>query len=367
MKIPFNDLTRIHAPLMRDFESSFRSHVQSSDFIGGNSVSDFESLFADYIGVKYCVALNSGTSSLLLGSLAAKHIHHARKIFVQSNSFQASAEAVDLAGLELDFFDVDMKTRNPTKQTLRSLDESGVHYMPVHMNGNPVEMPESFDPLRVIEDASQAVGSRYSKGMTNRQVGGLGLFAAFSFYPGKNLGALGDAGCVTTNNLDIYKFVMAARDHGKIDGLHRQLGGTFRMDSVQAAILKIKLTHIDEWNASRIRIAELYDKRLEDLSDRISLIAKPKNCLGNGHIYSICLDQRYDRDVVRERLTAEGVATSIHYAECIPATNVFGSKYSAEKFDNAKQLSQSMISLPIFPGMTEAEICHVTDAVRKAL
>lgn len=361
IQVPFNDLWRIHEQSSRDFTRIFEDALRESAFIGGNSVASFEKSISNYAGCKYAVACSSGTSALTVGLLAMKYFGFIEKrVFVQGNSFQASAEAVVIAGMDVCLFDVNPALKNPDMKIWSDLlaakkEKDGI--MVVHMNGCPVDLDlEQHDFL--IEDASQALGSSYKD---KRKIGGLGKFAALSFYPGKNLGGFGDGGCILTNDSEFSKVARSIVDHGKLNGRHRLHGGTFRLDSIQAAILELKLQNLDKHNEMRKIIADYYN---ENLKGDIVLPVVPKGTSSNWHIYPIRVLDSSRRDEIRAKLLDEfGIQTGIHYEESISQTGVFGTHQTP----NCDELANSMISLPIFPLMLKREAAYVAESLNKCL
>lgn len=351
----------MHEKHKEDFLLIFEDALDRSGFIGGESVRFLEHSLSEYLQVKHVIACSSGTSALIVGLIAMRELGYiSSQIFVQGNSFQASAEAAMLAGFKVKLFDVDLGLKNPDKSIWENIiqkksEKDGV--MLVHMNGCPVDI-ETKDEEFIIEDASQAIGAAYKD---NRRVGSLGKFAALSFYPGKNLGAFGDGGAIVSNDDQVAALARAIIDHGKIKGKHRICGGTFRLDSIQASILTKKLAYLDECNTMRHEIAKLYKEHIRLKS---ILPETPDSVIPNWHIFPLQVPDEIDRNDIQHKLLNQfGVQTSIHYEESISQTGVFG----FQNTPNCDMLANKLISLPIFPYMTEAEVSYVAESVNKCL
>lgn len=356
MNVPFNDLSRIHKEMQGDLLGIYSNVLETSAFIGGEAINRFEEKLSDFWQLKHSITLSSGTAALIAGFVALREIRNVKKVWIPGNTFQASAEAAILAGLDISIYDVDEDLRNPTKTQVSNLvrearRESGAVVMLVHMNGVPVETDLNDEEWQfVVEDSSQAIGASPS---VSSQLGSKSIWTAVSFYPGKNLGALGDGGALLTNDSSVSSFVRAFADHGKVDGMHRQIGGTFRLDALQASILSLKLDRVKRWNEERRLITESYNKNLSDAFGKILI---PCGVSPNGHIFSILLNAKVNRDKFRSKLGELGVSTGIHYAESLSMTGVFGSNHFTPTCDD---MARRLVSLPIFPGMTEGEIEYV--------
>jgi dTDP-4-amino-4,6-dideoxygalactose transaminase len=371
--IPFLDLSTPHQELENELVSCFRHALDTTEFIGGSAVESFEQTFAEYCGTRYCIGVGSGTDALRLAILASC-IPEGSVIITVPNTFIATTEAITQAGCWPEFIDVDEQTSNMDVAKLR-------HYLteectrdgntgrlisgktgrpiaaliPVHLRGQVADMDsilqlaECFG-LAVIEDACQAHGAEYlsSKGGQWCKAGSMGLAAAFSFYPGKNLGACGEAGAVTTNHPEIARQVRMLRDHGQSQKYYHDAEGyNARLDSIQAAILSCKLAHLPSWNAKRREAAEVYRKLLSVALSSIILPVEPDWAQSVYHLYVVRVS---NRDRVREYLTGAGIGTGIHYPVPLHLQNAYRRLgYKRGDFPVAEKLASEILSLPMFP------------------
>lgn len=361
MPVPFMDLNRIHSPLLPEINAAMAEVVGRNAFILGDEVSAFESAFAAYCEAQYCVGLDNGSSALEL-CLRAWEIGEGDEVITAPNSFVASASGIAFTGAQPVFVDI-----NPATYTLdverieAAITPRTRAIVPVHLYGQAADMDPIMQiaqryGLKVLEDACQAHGARYK----GRRCGSLGDAAAFSFYPGKNLGGFGDGGALTTNCAETAEKVRMLRNYGQeIKYHHLYLAYNRRLDTLQAAVLNVKLPHLDEWNAQRRGIAAQYGEALSQYS---MLPSVPDYAEPVHHLYVI---RSTSRDELAATLKSRGIDTGLHYPVPIhlqPAYDYLGHKPGA--FPEAERACQEVLSLPMFPGMTDEEAGMVIEELR---
>lgn len=365
MRIPFVDLTRQSRKINTLILYKIGEIIDNGSFILGKEVGQFEKKFAKYIGAKYCIGVASGTDALLL-SLRALGIGKDDEVIVPAFTFIASVSPIILLGAKPILVDIlpDKPTINYSKIE-NAITERTKAILSVHLYGYPCDMGKinkiaKKHNLFVIEDACQAHGSEYK----NKKAGTFGDIAAFSFYPGKNLGAYGDAGAIVTSNRLLAEKVRMLRDHGqKKKYRHEIIGYNSRLDTINAAVLITKLSYLDEWNRRRKEIAKLYDKLLSDL--QISFSHKNKDLMftSNYHLYVV---QTARRDALYKYLKSKNIFCGIHYPIPLhlqPALKNLG--YKRGLFPNSEKLANVCLSLPMFPKLTEKEIHFISIQIHK--
>ncbi len=358
MRVPLVDLSKVHGELETEIFGAIRRVIGTSAFAGGAEVESFESRFAEFCGTRHCVGVSSGTAALEL-ILRAAGIGDGQEVIVPVNTFVADAEAVILAGATPVFVDcvestglIDLEAVAAAVTRLTSA------ILPVHLYGQPVEMSglqalATSEGLLLIEDACQAHGAR----VDGRQVGSLGDAAAFSFYPSKNLGAMGDAGAVTTDDGSLAERLRMIRDHGSREKYsHEVLGGTHRMDGIQAAVLGVKLGSLDQWNDQRRQIAARYRAGLGS-ADSVVSVKCLEDVSGGEHVYHLFVVRSPERDAVLSRLHDAGVGAAIHYPVPLHRQpSLSGLGYATDQFPVANRLAAEILSLPIYPGLSDDQI-----------
>lgn len=363
--IPFVDLQRLHAAMGAALEGAFHSVVRDASFTLGEKVEAFENAFASYVGVRFAVGVGSGTDALFL-ALKACGVGPGDEVITAANTFAATAEAIVMTGARPVFVDVREDTLVMDLQAVAlAITENARAIVPVHLYGQPVDMLPLMELARarglmVIEDACQSHGAKCGVHRT----GGIGDAGCFSFYPSKNLGALGDGGIVTTDDEEIADRVRLLRNHGE-DGsrLHVEQGYCTRLHALQAAFLSEKLPYLDEWNALRVRAATLYDDMLSSAD-----VVLPQRGPGMTHVYHLYVVRVRDRDRVRRELGEIGIQTGIHYAVPLhlePAFAALG--YSAGDFPVAERAAESVISLPMYPYIDDDEVARVCESLAEAV
>lgn len=365
MSIPFLDLSPMHAELETELDEAWRRVSRSGKFIGGEFVDRFEDEWAAYCGTAHCVGLASGTMALQLG-LSALGIGPGDEVIVAANTFFATAEAVLAVGAKPVFVDVDPSTLLMTAAAVEdAITQRTAAVVAVHLYGQPVDMDAvgrvaSATGLAVIEDAAQAHGSTW----LGKRAGSLSHVGCFSFYPGKNLGAFGDAGAVVTNDWALAERIRSLSNHGRTRDdhcRHECLGGTHRLDALQAAILSVKLGRLDAWNDGRRRVAAWYEQLLRELA--IEPVHMAAGACSNCHLAVI---QSQHRDHIRQRLRAESIATAIHYPIACHRQPALSS-LNAPSLPIAERAADRVLSLPMAPHLTQAEVVRVAEAIDHAL
>lgn len=364
MRIPAANLRAQHDPLRQQLIDAFARVLDSSAFVGGADVAAFEREFAAYCGVEHTVGVANGTDALAL-ALRAAQVGAGDLVALPAFTFAATAEAVYHVGARPLLVDVEPDTCNLDPRALRqALAKRPVRaVMPVHLYGQPAAMDEINAAAEscgavVIEDAAQAQGARYR----GRRAGSLGSMACFSFYPTKNLGALGDAGAITTDDAVLADRLRRLRDHGQsAKYVHAEIGFNSRLDTVQAAALRIKLQHLDGWNERRRHLAALYQAGLRGL-DRLRPLQTRAECEPVYHLFIVRCD---DRDGLRVHLEAEGIGTSIHYPVPLHKQPAFADLGHGDgDFPVAEAVAREVIALPLYSELSAAEVDEVCAAVR---
>ena len=363
--VPFTRLDYADPALMEELLAAVREIAERGAFTLGEEVEGFEREFADYCETRFAVGVSSGTEAIAL-ALRALEIGPGDEVIVPANSFIATAEAVSAVGATPKIVDVDPDSHLLTAEIAAAAIGPSVRcIIPVHLFGATVEM----DPIlalaeqagvHVIEDACQAHGARYR----GRRVGSLGTLGCFSFYPTKNLGAWGDGGAVTTSSPELAERVQLLRAHGERPRYnHRIVGTTARLDALQAAVLRRKLTRLDGWNAERRRLGAALRARLQDapassLLDPVRLPFQDAD-----HVHHLFVVRCEQRDALRTHLEREGIASAIHYPQAIHRTEAYASLGLGEgSLPVSERLTGMICSLPLFPGMSEAELERVAQA-----
>jgi dTDP-4-amino-4,6-dideoxygalactose transaminase len=360
--IPFLDLPAQHAPLLSALQEGFTRAVKSAAFIGGSEVAAFEQAFARHCQVEQCVGVANGTDALAL-SLHVLGVGPGDVVLVPAFTFIATAGAVVARGATPRLVDIDPMTYNLDPEALTRADLRGVKgIIAVHLYGQPANIAAikafaSAHKLFVLEDCAQAHGAS----VNGRPVGSLADLAAFSFYPGKNLGALGDGGAVVGNNAALLERVRRLANHGRTThSEHNEFGLNSRLDALQAMALRIKLEHLPAWNQSRDEVAGWYDAAFA----RVPEVTTPARVPGNTHVYHIYCLQVPERDRVHAALKEVGIQTGVHYPIALYEQPAFASLgYRASDFPVARALAQRCLSLPMFPGLRRDQVERVVAAV----
>jgi dTDP-4-amino-4,6-dideoxygalactose transaminase len=366
MEVPFLDLNCHHAPLRGEINNAIRAVIDSRAFAGGPFVARFEMDFAAYCDCRHAIGVGSGTEALWL-TLLGLGVGPGDEVITVPNTFIATAEAITYCGARPVFVDVDERTYTMDPAMLKKVVTARTRaIIPVHLFGQPADM----DPIRevareyglfVVEDACQAHGAEYK----GRKVGTLGDAACFSFYPGKNLGALGEAGAVVTHNTALQEKIRILRDHGQIRKYHHAMvGWNCRMDGIQGAVLRVKLRHLEGGNQFRQSHAAHYDAALDSIDEVVTPHRRP----GVRHVYHIYAIRVQDRNVVMRFLAEKGIECGVHYPVPIHLQEAYRSLgYERGAFPVAERCASELLSLPMFPELTPAQVKMVVQGVKEAV
>jgi dTDP-4-amino-4,6-dideoxygalactose transaminase len=384
--IPFVDLVTPHRELQEELVQSFRAALDTAGFIGGPVVEGLESDFAAYCDARHCIAVSSGTDALRFALMAAG-IKAGDIVLTVPLTFIATTEAISQAGAQIDFIDVDPRTYTMDPEQLRLYLEtrcavdpaSGllIHrasgkpvraIVPVHLYGQTADMDPILEVaelygLVVIEDACQAHGAEYFSKKENRwrKAGSMGRAAGFSFYPGKNLGACGEGGAVTTNDPALARMVSMLRDHGQSKKYYHDLEGyNGRLDSIQAGLLRIKLRQLTKWNEQRRECARRYNELLSSLVD---VIVTPYQPSYSNPVYHLYVIRAGNRDGLQQHLTKAGIGSGIHYPIPVHLQNAYAGRWSRGEFPVCEEAADQILSLPMYPGLNASQQVRVAEAV----
>jgi dTDP-4-amino-4,6-dideoxygalactose transaminase len=365
MQIPLVDLHAQYRTIKQEVLAAFEEVLEGMQLFLGPQSQAFEQEFATYCECEEAVGLSTGTDALVL-ALRACGIGPGDEVVTVANTFIATVEAIALVGATPVFVDIDPDSYTMDWRQLEQVVTSRTRaILPVHLYGHPAEMQPIMEfacthGLRVIEDASQAHGATYQ----GQRVGSFGDIGCFSLYYSKNLGAYGEAGICVTNNHDLAESIRLLRDHGSLTKYqHDILGVNARLDELQAAVLRIKLRYLEQWNAARQAHAQAYTERLRGLVEAVP-VAQPWGT----HVYYVYVVRVPQRDHFRQVLEQEGIATGIHYPIPIhlqPACVQYG--YKAGMLPVTEEVTERIVSLPMYPELTAEQIQRVVDVVKKVL
>lgn len=365
MNIPLIDLTSQHRTLRAEINAALQGVLDRGDFILGQDVTRLEEEFAAYCGTKYAVGVDSGLSALEL-SLRAFGIGEGDEVIVPAHTFTATAAAVTLAGATPVFVDVDLQTWTIDPARIEEAITNRTRaIIPVHLYGLPAEMSKILDiaekhHLVVVEDACQAHGAKYN----GKTTGNLGHAAGFSFYPTKNLGGCGDGGIVTTNDEQVAVKIRALRNCGQTaKNVHELVPLNHRLDSMQAAILRVKLKYLDEWITSRRRLAALYNTLLAG-----SDVLRPIEPSGLKHVYHLYVIRSQQRDALQAHLKERGIGTAVHYPNPVHFQPFYSNGTDRHgQFPVAERVCNEILSLPMYPELTEEQVRVVVSEIAGSL
>jgi dTDP-4-amino-4,6-dideoxygalactose transaminase len=367
MNIPFLDLARQYTDIKSEIDSAIQRIIDDTAFIGGRAVQEFEAAFAEFCGVKHCVGVGNGTDAIFI-ALRALGLKPGDEVIVPANSFIATSEAVTLAGGQVVFADIDPRTYNidPKSIEARITPRTRV-IIPVHLYGQPADMDPILElakrhGLLVLEDAAQAHGAEYK----GRLIGSIGDAACFSFYPGKNLGAYGDAGAIVSRHEEVATRARMLANHGRIDKYNHEIEGVnSRLDGIQAAILSVKLKHLPTWTKLRRQNAHRYNELLAG-SGAVTPVELP-GATAVYHLYVIRVDAEVREDL-RTYLQQQGVNTGIHYPIALPNLLAYRHlNHTPQDFPEATRASAEILSLPMFAELTEEQLQCVSQKVATGL
>ncbi len=360
-QIPLVDLKAQYIHIKPEIDAAMQRVLDTTSFILGKEVADFERAFAGYVGAQGAVGVASGTAALHLALLACG-IGPGAEVITVAHTFMATAEAISLTGARPVFVDIDPRTYTMDPgQVEAAITARTRAILPVHLYGQPAEMGALLDIAQrkgvwLIEDAAQAHGAEYQ----GRRCGSLGHLACFSFYPGKNLGAYGDAGAVTGNDETLLAKVRKLRDHGRSSKYeHEMIGYGERLDALQAAVLGAKLPHLEAWTEARRAHAQSYNELLAGC-DLDTPYERPEG----RHVYHLYVVRTPRRDELAAHLKAQGIATGIHYPVPLHRQPAYLKEgYGEVRLPVTEQAAAEVLSLPIYPEMSAAQIAQVAEAV----
>jgi dTDP-4-amino-4,6-dideoxygalactose transaminase len=363
MQIPLVDLRAQYNSIRPEIDSAIQRILDNTSFIMGKEVSDFEQAFATFVGTKGAAGVASGTAALHLSMLACG-VGSGDEVITAAHTFIATAEAISQTGARPIFVDIDPKTYtldpNQVEDAITSRTRA---IMPVHLYGQSADLDPLLDIARrrdlwLIEDAAQAHDAEYK----GRRCGTIGHIACFSFYPGKNLGAYGDAGAVTTDDEALLAKVRKLRDHGRTTKYeHDEIGYGERIDALQAAILAAKLPHLERWTEARRSHARMYDELLAGCG-----VTTPYESPDARHVYHLYVVRTSHRDDLLAHLKSKGVDAGIHYPIPLHKQPAYANDgYSDVRLPASEQAAAEVLSLPLYPELTAAQIHHVAEAVKE--
>lgn len=366
-KIPLVDLHASYVSLKDDIDAAIRDVISSTSFIHGPAVQDFETEFARFSGAKHAVGVASGTAALHL-ALHALGVGPGDEVVTTPHTFIATSEAISVLGARPRFVDVDRQTGGITAKSVANAATGSKAILPVHLYGMPVDLTgirevAAEHGIPVVEDAAQSHGAEVEQpDGTIRRVGAIGTAGCFSFYPGKNLGCFGDGGAVTTDDMAFAERIRRLRDHGRSSKYeHAEVGYGYRLDTIQAAILRVKLRHLNDTNARRREIAAAYTTGLKSTGD----LVLPPTIVGRTSVFHLYVLRTSRRDALFTHLQARGIGAGMHYPVPLhlqPAYSNLGHRVG--DFPQAEAWAAECLSLPLYPEMTSSQQDVVVDAVR---
>ena len=363
--IPFLDLKAQFSSLREEMLAAVERTLDSTQFVLGQEVAEFEEEFAAFSSTKFGVAVNSGTSALHLALLAAG-AGPGKEVVTVPSTFVATVAAIEYSGATPVLVDVDPQTLNMDPAKLKAaISERTVAVVPVHLHGQPADMRPILEiarehGLKVVEDAAQAHGAEYD----SKRAGSMGDMGCFSFYPGKNLGACGEGGLVTTDDEQYANLMRSLRDWGQEKKYHHvHKGFNYRMDGIQGAMLRVKMARLEEWTEARRAHAVRYRELLGGMS-----IDLPLELPNTRHVYHVFAIRTAERDAMKQCLDERGVGTNIHYPIPVHLQKAYANLgYKAGDFPVTEAAASSLLSLPMFAELTDEQIVQVCEAVRESL
>lgn len=366
MNVPFLDLRAQYRQIEVEIKPALEDIMANGAFIGGPQVSAFEEEFAAFCGVGHCVGLNSGTDALRFALMAAG-IGPGDEVLTVPNTFIATTEAVTQAGAKPVFIDIDSSTCCiDVNQIKRRITPQTRAIVPVHLYGQPADMDPILEiayqhQLVVVEDACQAHGALYK----GRPAGSMGAAGCFSFYPGKNLGAFGDAGAVVTNDENIARTIRLLREHGQSRKYYHDMEGyTGRLDAIQAAVLRLKLKHLASWNRARRGHAAQYTELLSKVSG-LTVVKEADFAQSAYHLYVILVD---DRDGLQKYLSEKGIGTGLHYPLPLHLQKAYSQMgFKKGDFPASENAAERLLSLPMFAELTREQVEYVATCIKEYL
>ena len=364
MNIPLVDLKAQYTSRTDEIDAAIAEVISKTAFIGGPFAKTFEANFAEVCKVKHCVGVGNGTDALFI-ALKALGIGDGDEVITAANSFIATSEAITMTGAKVVFVDINSQTYNiDVNKIEEKITPNTKAIIPVHLYGQPADMDPILDlakkhNLKVLEDAAQAHGAEYK----GKRIGSIGDIACFSFYPGKNLGAYGDAGAIVTDDENLAVKARMIANHGRVEKYNHEMEGVnSRLDGLQAAILNVKLNHLPDWSDNRRKNAYLYNEYLRD-----TVLVTPveiDNVNAVYHLYVVRVKSDM-RQKFQDYLKENGISSGIHYPITLPNLKAYDYlNHSDEDFPEATKASQEIVSLPMFPELTESQIEYISKEIK---
>ncbi len=363
MAVPFVDLLAQYQSIKAEIDTAIKNVLSQTAFIGGKYVKEFEKLFQEYTGLKHVIACANGTDSLEI-LMQAYGIGDGDEVIVPAVSWISTSESVSFIGATPIFVDIDAVNYTIDVDLIeKKITAKTKAIIPVHLYGNPADMITIMaiakkHNLIVIEDCAQSHGAE----INGKKVGAFGNAASFSFYPGKNLGAYGDAGAMATNDEDIAVRSRMIANHGQIEK-HKHLieGRNSRMDGLHAAVLSVKIKYLNNWTLKRIQNAKYYHGLFEGINVHVPRVKE-----GNKHVFHLYVIVTEKRDELKKHLESQGIETAIHYPTALPFLDAYANrKFSKEDFPVAFQFTSKILSIPMYPELTNEMMTEVAIAVKK--
>lgn len=363
MQVPFGDLNRHYQAVKGDIDQAVQRVLESGWFVLGKEGSDFEKAFAGYIGARHAIGVGSGTEALHLG-LVACGVGPGDEVLTVPNTAVPTLSAISFAGARPVFVDIDPHTFcMDAKAVEAAITPATRAIIPVHLYGNACHMEAIMavanrHGLAVVEDACQAHGARFH----GKTVGTFGAYGCFSFYPSKNLGAFGDGGMVVTDDDERAQQIILLRNYGQLERYYHEIKGfNSRLDEMQAAILAAQLPHLDRWNERRREIASLYNRTITH-----SDVTLPQQQEESWHVFHLYVIRSPQRDRLRQYLSENGIGTQIHYPVPCHRQNAYADlALAVGSYPVAEQMAREILSLPIYPEMSDAEVLHVAGIINR--
>lgn len=363
MKIPLVDLKAQYQAIHNEILPAIHDVLEAGEFINGKYVAEFENSFARSIGAQYCIGVGNGTDALFI-AMKSLGVGPGDEVITAANSFIATSEAITMCGAKVVFADVDPETYNINTAIIEEKITSKTRaIIPVHLYGQPADMDPILElakkyGLYVVEDAAQAHYAAYKE----RIAGTIGEAGCFSFYPGKNLGAYGDAGAIVTNNERLASKIRMMANHGRVSKYDHEFEGVnSRMDAVQGAVLNVKLKHMHSWTTKRQDAADLYTGLLKNIAGIVTPVVREYA----KHVYHLYVIRAPFRNKLQDFLRSKGIATGVHYPKALP--NLLAYKYldhTATDFPVASKNEGEILSLPIYPELTVEQIEYIVNCIR---
>ncbi len=363
MKVPFVDLNAQYLSIKSEIDSAIQEVIENSSFIGGAGVKAFEANFGHLLGVEHVVSCANGTDSLYI-IMKALGIGHGDEVITVANSWISSSETIGQTGAKPIFVDIDpIYLSMDVAQLVNQVTPKTKAVIAVHLHGQMADIQIIKNicdehNLFLIEDCAQSHLSESN----GRIAGTFGIAGSFSFYPGKNLGAYGDAGCIVTNNLELATKCRMFANHGALKKHHHEIEGiNSRMDGLQAAVLNVKLPYLKGWTAARRANADIYRELLSDIK-QIKCIPEKSNTQHSYHLFIVLCEERDD---LKANLEAAGIETAIHYPTPLPLLNAYAEQgYTLANFPIAAAASRQMLSLPMYPELSYQKIQYIAEVVK---